>query len=170
MKGLLASGNMGKPTALTPTQKVYDTPCTPIVRHSNHATDTIAGTHDADINSRSLAATKTVASAAELGDDEEDWEVTARPRGGSSVAESREARRSSLNEWSIEEPRGRCLSGVDSGTYENFAGTAAAAEGEDKGRASRRKSSWKWELSGRVSGKGGGAPAVSGGTNARTRK
>lgn len=170
MKDLLESGNMGKPTALTPTRKVYDTPCTPIVRHSNHPIDTITETHDAASNSRSLAASKTVASAAELGDDEEDWAMTTRPRGRSSVAESREARRSSLDEWSIEDSRGRCLSGVDSRTYENFAGTAPEEEGEDKGRASRRKTSWKWESSGRVSSKGGGASAVSGGTNARTRK
>lgn len=171
MKDLLASGDLGKPTALTPTRKVYDIPCTPIDRHGNHATDATAGPHDAASNSRSLVATETVASAAELGDDEDDWAMATRPRGRSSVAESREARRSSHGEWSIESPRGRCLSGVDSDTYEQFAGTTADEGGKDKERALRRKTSWKWELPGvRVGGKGGGTSTVIGGTNARTRK
>lgn len=167
MKDLLAAGDLSKPAALTPTRKVYDAPCTPIDRHGNHATDGIGGAHSA---SRALPASEALAVEVDLDDDdEEDWAVMSRPRGHSSVAESREARRSSHGEWSAEDGRGRCSSGVDPGSYDNLAGTAAVnKEGGGKGRTSRRKASWKWDLPGRGSDKGGGASsAVNGDRSAR---
>lgn len=82
--------------------------------------------------------------------DEGDWLLDDRPTGQSSLAESREVRRSSLNDMDFEEDKARCMPGAAVDVlYE--AGAEGLGEEDletDDGDASRSNSSWKWEFTG----------------------
>lgn len=69
----------------------------------------------------------------ELLEDEEDW--ASRPRGYSSMAESRETRRSSTSDMNFEEDRARCLTSADPDGF----------DGDSTRRAPNEISAWKWE-------------------------
>lgn len=98
------------------------------------------------------ASVATTASDKETAPDEgngsDDWLLDDRPmgQGQSSIAESREVRRSSLNDTNFEEDRARCMSGA---AVDVLGGEGIGEDLEaDDGDASRSNSSWKWEFTG----------------------
>lgn len=96
-------------------------------------------------------------------DGSDDWLLDDRPRGYSSLAESREVRRSSLNNMNLEDDRARCMSGAAADVLYDVGDEGLGEEDleADDGDLSRSNSSWKWEFTG-WGGAGSGGKGNSG--------
>ena len=115
------------------------------------------------------AAEAAVAFAAKA-DDDDDWFLDDRPRGHSSLAETRQARRSSMSDMDFEEDRVRCMSGTtaddlcDIGiAQDDFGGVGVRGMGRGE-ELSRTNNSRKWEFSGWGVGTGSGSGGKGSGT------